>query len=137
MLSSLCAASVVAVIMKRRKKKRKNRKTWTRDWLKTGPLSGHTTLSQQSSETTYSGAVKACQPILTHSQSSIRIQPQFQSPWWIFPPSCACVTLNSKTIVRRRSTRGNLLKGIDPSSFLFNNVQLPFNMLNGIFQLSI
>ena len=31
---SLCAASVVAVIMKRRKKGRKNRKTRTREWLK-------------------------------------------------------------------------------------------------------
>ena len=57
---------------------------------------------------------------------------QFQSPCWIFPPSR--VTPNSKTIGGCRSTNGNLLKGIDSSSILFNNVELPFNMLNGIFQ---
>ena len=48
MLLSLCAASVVAVIMKRRKKDEKIGKR--------GPLSGHTTLSWQSSETTNCGA---------------------------------------------------------------------------------
>ena len=34
MLLPLCAASIVAVIMKCRKKDEKNRKTWTREWLK-------------------------------------------------------------------------------------------------------
>ena len=34
MLLSLCASSVVAVIMKRRQKRRKNRKIWTREWLR-------------------------------------------------------------------------------------------------------
>jgi len=68
----------------------------------------------------------------SHFQSSIPIQPQFQLPCWIFPSSH--MTPNSKKIHGRRPTSGNLLKGIDSNSILFNNVQLPIKMLNSIFQ---
>ena len=34
MFLSLCASNVVAVIMKRRQRRRKNRKIWTREWLR-------------------------------------------------------------------------------------------------------
>jgi len=40
MLLSLCASSVVAVIMKRRQKKTKNRKIWTREWLRNKTIFG-------------------------------------------------------------------------------------------------
>lgn len=40
MLLSLCASSVVAVIMKRRQKRRKNRKIWTREWLRNRTIFG-------------------------------------------------------------------------------------------------
>ena len=40
MLLSLCALSIVAVIMKRRQKRRKNRKIWTREWLRNRTIFG-------------------------------------------------------------------------------------------------
>ena len=40
MLLSLCASSVVAVIMKRRQKRCKNRKIWTREWLRNRTIFG-------------------------------------------------------------------------------------------------
>jgi len=40
MLLSLCASSVVVVIMKRRQKRRKNRKIWTREWLRNRTIFG-------------------------------------------------------------------------------------------------
>jgi len=40
MLLSLCASSVVAVIMKRRQKKTKDRKIWTREWLRNKTIFG-------------------------------------------------------------------------------------------------
>ena len=92
------ALSVVAVIMKRRKKRRKHRKTWTRERIK----------NRTSFGAYYALFAELRNYILTHSQSSILIQPQFQSPCWILPPSR--VTPNSKTIGGRRSTGGNLLK---------------------------
>ena len=93
------------------KKRRKNRKTWTRDWLK----------NRNSLGTYYALFAELRYHILTHSQSSIPIQPQFQSPCWAFPPSR--VTPNSKTIGGRRSTSGNLLRWKDSSSLELYSVQ--------------
>ena len=125
MLLSLCAASVVAAILKCRKKRRKNRKTWTREWLK-----NRTLLAELGNHVFRSHVV-----LSTHINTFSRFHSNTAAvSVAMLDLSTSRETPNSKTIGGRRSTSGNLLKGIDSSSILFNNVQLPFNMLKAMFQ---
>ena len=149
MLLSLCASSVVTVIMKRRQKRRKNRKIWTREWLRNRTIFGayYTLLAElrnldissyrnflrtgtEKSRTDWS--VDWCY------QNSIRTRtqliPTLRPPCWY----CHETTWHQtrKTIGLSRSTAGNLLNGIEPSSIFVQQRSTTFNMLNGRFQRS-
>ena len=129
MLLLLCASSVVAVIMKRRQKRRKNRKIWTREWLRNRTIFG-----------AYYTLLAELRNLEISSYRNFLVQidqltgPTLRPPCWY----CYETTWHQtrKTIGLSRSTAGNLLNGIEPSSTFVQQRSTTFNMLNGRFQRS-
>ena len=87
MLLSLCASSVVAVIMMRRQKRRKNRKIWTREWLRNRIIfeAYYTLLAElrnldissyrnflRMDVTSFEGLLQLVAPIITRQETNMR-----------------------------------------------------------------
>ena len=135
MLLSLCAASVGAAIMNCRKKRRKNRKTWTREWLKNRTSFGaYYTLLAELRNHVFWSRVGLSTHINTfskfHSNTAavsvamldLSTKPRdtkLENDWW--------TSFNKRQLVER----------IDSSSILFNNLQLAyFNIQQYMFNIS-